>query len=256
MRYTIKLSFDGSKLSGWQKQANADSVQGELSKALSLLCGAAIEVTGAGRTDAGVNAVNYIAHFDAPEPVEDAELLCYKLNAILPKQMAVHAVFPAADDFHSRFSAVSRQYRYFVHRPKDPFIEKFSYRCRRALDVKAMNEAASLLLGEHDFSCFEKTGSDNATSVCTVFEARWDQYLPGHVSLMGYPCHEGDYLVFTIRANRFLRNMVRAVVGTLLEIGLGKKEPSWVGELLAGGTRSDAGQSVPGNALFLSDVEY
>lgn len=256
MRYVIKLSFDGSGFSGWQKQANADSVQGELSKALSLLCGAGTEVTGAGRTDTGVNAVNYVAHFDTETPVGDAEHLRYKLNAILPKEVAVHEIFPASDDFHARFSAVSRQYRYFVHRPKDPFIEKFSYRCRRPLDTKAMNDAAALLLGEHDFSCFEKTGSDNATSVCTVFEARWEEYVPGHAEIMGYPRSEGDYLVFTIRANRFLRNMVRAIVGTLLEIGLGRKEPSWVGELLAGGTRSDAGQSVPGKALFLSEVEY
>lgn len=257
MRYTIKLSFDGSGFNGWQKQNNAASVQGELSKALTILIGAGTDVTGAGRTDTGVNAINYIAHFNTPSdnPI-DAAAVGYKLNAILPKNIVIHEIAPAPKDFHARFSAISREYHYFIHRTKDPFVEKFSYLCRYPLDIDRMNEAASFLLGEHDFRCFEKTGSGNATSICTVFEAVWEPYTPGHVKAMGFPRREDDYIVFRIRANRFLRNMVRATVGTLIDIGRGKKEPSWIKELIAGGTRSDAGESVPGKALFLSRVDY
>jgi tRNA pseudouridine38-40 synthase len=182
--------------------------------------------------------------------------LCYKLNAILPKTITVHEVSEAAEDFHARFDATSREYHYFVHFKKDPFCEKFSYRLRYPLDINKMNEAAKYLYGEHDFSCFEKTGGNNATSICTVTHAEWQTYEPTHIKLMGYPCGEGDYIVFTIRANRFLRNMVRAVVGSLIEVGRGKKEPVWIKQLIEGGTRSDAGSSVPGNALFFSGAEY
>ena len=127
---------------------------------------------------------------------------------------------------------------------------------RYPLDIEAMNNAAQLLLGEHDFSCFEKVGGNNATSVCTITEAHWSTYRPTHVELMGMPCEEGDYIVFRIRANRFLRNMVRAIVGSLIEVGRGKKEASWISELIASGSRSDAGQSVPGKALFFCGAEY
>ena len=139
---------------------------------------------------------------------------------------------------------------------KDPFCEKFSYRLRFPVDMERMNEAAAHLLGTHDFSCFEKTGGNNATSICKVSHARWEPYSPTHVSMMGYPCTDGDYMVFTIKADRFLRNMVRAVVGSLLEVGRGKKEPQWIEELISRGCRSDAGVSVPGKALFFSGAEY
>ena len=127
---------------------------------------------------------------------------------------------------------------------------------RYPLDIKAMNEAARLLLGEHDFSCFEKVGGNNTTSVCTVTEAAWSVYKPTHVEMMGFPYSEGDYIVFRIKANRFLRNMVRAIVGSLIEVGRGKKEPSWIADLIVSGSRSDAGQSVPGKALFFSGAGY
>ena len=127
---------------------------------------------------------------------------------------------------------------------------------RYPLDIKAMNEAATLLLGEHDFSCFEKVGGNNATSICTITEAAWSTYKPTHIELMGMPYKEGDYIVFRICANRFLRNMVRAIVGSLIEVGRGKKDPSWITELIASGSRSAAGQSVPGNALFFTGAEY
>ena len=159
MRHKIRLSYDGSASCGWQIQNNAKTVQGSLESALSTLLGQAISVTGAGRTDTEVNAINYIAHFDIPEKVSmSAEQLCYKLNAILPKEIAVHEVEACGEEFHARFDARSREYCYFIHFRKDPFCEKFSYRMRYPLDIEAMNEAAKHLLGEHDFSCFEKTG--------------------------------------------------------------------------------------------------
>ena len=257
MRYSIRLSYDGSAFCGWQIQNNAVSVQGVLEKALSTLCGQEIQVTGAGRTDTAVNAINYIAHFEIPTGLSlEAEQLCYKLNAMLPREMSVHEICEVSEEFHARFNAQSREYHYFVHFCKDPFCEKFSYRMRYRLDIEAMNKAAQLLLGEHDFSCFEKVGGNNATSICTITEAAWSTYRPTHAELMGSPYTEGDYIVFRIRANRFLRNMVRAIVGSLIEVGRGKKDPSWISELIASGSRSAAGQSVPGNALFFTGAEY
>ena len=257
MRYKIRLSYDGSAFCGWQIQNNARTLQGELEKALSTLLGSPVQVTGAGRTDSDVNAIGYIAHFDVPDEVSvEAAHLCYKLNAMLPREMAVHEVSVASEDFHARFDARMREYHYFIHFRKDPFCEKYSYRMRYPLDIEKMNEAAGHLLGEHDFSCFEKVGGNNATSICTVTEAVWKTYRPMHADMMGFPCEEGDYIVFRIRANRFLRNMVRAVVGSLIEVGRGKKEPSWIAQLIESGNRSDAGSSVPGNALFFTGAEY
>ena len=257
MRYKIRLSYDGSAFCGWQIQNNARTLQGELEKALSTLLGSPVQVTGAGRTDSDVNAIGYIAHFDVPDEVSvEAAHLCYKLNAMLPREMAVHEVSVASEDFHARFDARMREYHYFIHFRKDPFCKKYSYRMRYPLDLDKMNEAAEHLLGEHDFSCFEKVGGNNATSICTVTEAVWKTYRPMHADMMGFPCEEGDYIVFRIRANRFLRNMVRAVVGSLIEVGRGKKEPSWIAQLIESGSRSDAGSSVPGNALFFTGAEY
>lgn len=257
MRYIIRLSYDGSAFCGWQIQNNDETVQGDLEKALRTLTGTEIQVTGAGRTDSDVNAINYIAHFDLPDIVRiDAAQLCYKLNAILSRQITVHEVSATDSDFHARFDACSREYHYFIHFCKDPFCEKFSYRMRYPLDIDAMNEAAAHLLGEHDFSCFEKTGGNNATSICTVTEAGWSTYRPSHAELMGYPYEEGNYIVFRIKANRFLRNMVRAIVGSLIEVGRGKKSPEWIAELIEKGSRSDAGSSVPGKALFFTGALY
>ena len=257
MRYIIRLSYDGSAFCGWQIQNNAVSVQGELEKALRTFLGHEIPVTGAGRTDTGVNAISYIAHIDIPDKVRiETAQLCYKLNAILPRTISVHEVCEASEEFHARFDARSREYHYFIHFCKDPFCEKFSYRMRYPLDIDKMNEAAAYLLGEHDFSCFEKVGGNNATSICTVTDASWSYYKPSHCDLMGYPYTEGDYIVFKVRANRFLRNMVRAIVGSLIEVGRGKKDPAWIAELISRGNRSDAGSSVPGNALFFTGAEY
>ncbi|MBO4743846.1 MAG: tRNA pseudouridine synthase A, partial [Bacteroidales bacterium] len=219
-----------------------------------------VSVTGAGRTDAGVNAIGYVAHFDSSKPIREEEIAC-KLNAILPSSVMIHEVKIAADDFHARFDARLRRYNYFIHRKKDPFVRTYSYLYTYPLDVEAMNQACQCLLGTHDFSCFEKAGGNSKTSICTIFEAGWKPYVPTHVGVMEYPTTPGgadasDYLVFTVSADRFLRNMVRAIVGTLLDIGRGRYPVSHMEEVLASGNRSSAGESVPGHALFLSKVQY
>lgn len=255
MRYTIKLSYDGGNFCGWQVQPSDITVQGEVQRALSTLLRTEISVTGAGRTDTGVNAIGYVAHFDYDGDLPfSARDFCYKLNAILPREIAVHSVGAASDDFHARFGATRRRYHYFIHFSKDPFVEKFSWKCHHGLDLEKMNEACAYLLGTHDFSCFEKTGGNNATSICTISDARWEHYRPTHCEMMGY--EGGDYIVFTVSADRFLRNMVRAIVGSMVEVGRGRKSPEWIGELIQTGTRCDAGESVPGHALFLSRVDY
>lgn len=242
MRYRLTLSYDGSAFCGWQVQPDAPSVQGTLQEKLSMLLGSPTEIVGAGRTDTGVHASYYVAHFDSDAAFEPQQLK-YRLNAVLPKQIAISAIDAVPDSFHARFSAVGRRYRYFIHQEKDPFREAYSWYCRFDLDPDRMNRACELLIGTHDCSCFEKTGSDNPSSVCEIRYARWE-------------AGAGHSLVFTIEANRFLRNMVRAIVGTMVDIGRGVHEPEWILELLDKGTRSDAGQSVPGHALFLSDISY
>lgn len=256
MRYRLVISYNGSAFCGWQVQNNAPSVQESLQKALKALIGEDITVTGAGRTDTDVHAVSYTAHFDTAKDGLEASTLCYKLNAILPGGIAVHDVSLVPDDFHARFGARKRTYRYLLHRRKDPFMEGRSLRCGYPLDVAAMNEAAEMLLGTKDFSCFEKTGGNNKTSVCTVYQAYWEKYVPEHVSLLGYQAEDGDYLVFTVSADRFLRNMVRAIVGTLIEIGRGKHPVQWIEEVISSGNRSSAGESVPGYALYFIGAEY
>jgi len=253
MRYSIKLSYSGAGFHGWQIQPKDCSVQETLETSLSTLLGEEIKVTGAGRTDSGVNAVGYVAHFDCSKELDPAHLR-YKLNAILPRSVTIHSIFSVPEDFHARFHASSREYTYFLHRVKDPFIENYSFFYPFDLNVDAMNKAAKLLKGTHDFSCFEKIGADNKTSICTVTEASWNLYTPTHVSLMGFEA--ADYLYFRISADRFLRNMVRATVGTLIEVGRGKRTPESIIELMNSGDRCEAGESVPGNALFLSKVEY
>ncbi len=306
MRYFLHLSYDGSAFCGWQIQPNAPSVQACLEEVLSRLLNRPVAVTGAGRTDTGVHAVNYVAHFDTDGslPFEASDFI-YKLNAMLPHGVVILSVSPVADDLHARFSATRREYTYFIHRQKDPFVRNYSWLCGYPeLDFDAMNAACQYLLGTHDFSCFEKTGGDNKTSICTVFEARWQPYTPSHIQIMSpaegetprgdsvslrstpapptvscvpselvsggplpLPSSGGgqaprgvspsaDYWYFRIAADRFLRNMVRATVGSLIEVGRGKHDPEWIGELIATGTRGDAGESVPGHALFLNKVSY
>ncbi|MBQ0093180.1 MAG: tRNA pseudouridine(38-40) synthase TruA [Bacteroidales bacterium] len=242
MRYLLKLSYDGAPYCGWQIQPSDPSVQQTVEQALSTILGTKTTVTGAGRTDTGVNASCYYAHFDADAQLDVVQTR-YKLNAILPSSIAIAEVRKVADGFHARFDARRREYTYFLHREKDPFSDKFSFLCTFPLNFEAMNEAASLLLGEHDFKCFEKTGTDNKTSICTVTEAAWYR-------------KDETHWYFKIAADRFLRNMVRAIVGTLLEVGRGKRSVGNIRDLIENGTRCDAGQSVPGNALFLTEINY
>lgn len=261
MRYCVSVSYDGGEFCGWQIQPSAPSVQECLQAALSRLLGCSVSVTGAGRTDTSVNAVNYIAHFDLDGSLPYGQTdFCYKLNAILPHSVVINSIVPVPDDFHSRFGAVRREYTYFIHRCKDPFLRHWSWQCGFPdLDFEAMNKACAYLPGTRDFSCFEKTGGSSKTPVCTVYEAFWAPYTPSHLTVMPSaeaPSADSPYWYFRISANRFLRNMVRAVVGSLIEVGRGKQSPEWIGQLISSGTRSDAGESVPGHALFLSKVLY
>lgn len=261
MRYIISLAYDGSAFSGWQVQPGRLTVQGSVEAALRTLLKEEITLTGAGRTDTGVNAAQYYAHFDTDAPIayEPREFV-YKLNAITPREIVIFDVCEARADFHARFDAVARSYTYFLHTADDPFVARYSWLYKAPLDFTRMNEAAALIPGRRDFSCFEKTGGSNVTSICDVTEAFWAPYTPGLQQVMGeIPGRAGEdgcYWYFRITADRFLRNMVRAVVGSLIEVGRGKQDPAWIGELISTGTRSDAGESVPGHALFLSKIRY
>ena len=255
------MAYNGGAFCGWQIQPGVPTVQGELEAALGTLLHSAVGVIGAGRTDTEVHALHYVAHFDHEGPVDCAQLR-YKLNAILPKGIAIYSISAAPDDFHARFSAVSRSYSYYLHRVKNPFLDDRSYLyAYPEVDFELMNRCAAMLHGRHDFSCFEKSGGDNKTSVCTVFRAGWvqvsDDFASGAVP--------GSCWRFDIEADRFLRNMVRAVVGTLLEVGRGKRSPEDFASLVLPASdnpsdkvsrRSAAGESVPGHALFLVDVKY
>ena len=243
MRLFAQLSYDGSCFCGWQSQPDVPSVQDEMQRALSIVFGEPVTVVGAGRTDTGVNARHFIAHFDvSARPPEESARLLRKMNAILPPAIVTEAFYRVADKAHARFDAVSRTYRYYIHTVKDPFA-RHSCRVWYTPDVGAMNRAAESLLGRHDFSSFEKTGGANKTSLCTLSEARWEAL-------------DSTLFVFTVTADRFLRNMVRAAVGTLLEVGRGRRSPEWVAAVLEARNRSEAGQSVIGEALFLEDIRY
>ena len=242
MRYFVTLSYDGTRFHGWQIQPNGISVQGELEHGLSLLLRTTVQVTGAGRTDAGVHARMMIAHFDFDGDV-DCQQLAYKLNKLLPQDIAVQKIEPVAADLHARFSAISRTYYYYLHTTKDPFQRHYSCELHYPLDFELMNRAAAMLLDYEDFGAFCKSHADVKTTLCHVTEARW-------VQLSDYEWR------FEITANRFLRNMVRAVVGTLIEVGRGRLSLDDFCRVVEGKRRSDAGESMPGNALFLVDIKY
>lgn len=242
MRLFISLAYHGGNYSGWQRQINALSVQQLIEDALSKALGEQITVTGAGRTDAGVSASCLFAHFDTNNEIKEPKMVLYKINAILPSDIIVCQLFKVADNAHARFDALSRSYVYKLHTVKDPFANMSAY-YKFQLDVDKMNEAAVYLLGEKDFSSLEKLGGGNNSSICHVTEARWEQTAPCHYA-------------FHITANRFLRNMVRAAVGTILEVGRGRHKPEWVAEVLDKKDRCSAGQSVPAIGLMLTDVKY
>lgn len=252
MRYFIQLSYDGTGYHGWQVQPNGVSVQEVLQKALSTLLRQPTEVTGAGRTDAGVHASMMVAHFDWPAAHEgeggeetplDCTQLTYKLNRLLPPDVAVQAVRPVSPEMHARFSATRRTYHYYIHTRKDPFLRGYSWQVNVPLDFALMNEAAQVLLEYSDFTSFSKTGTDVKTNICQLTEARWEQLKPGEWR-------------FTVSANRFLRNMVRAIVGTLVEVGRNRMTISQMRHAIEAKDRQRAGESVPGHALYLTNIEY
>lgn len=241
-RYFIYLSYDGTAYHGWQVQPNGISVQEEMQKALSTLLRQDIEIVGAGRTDAGVHARVMVAHFDFGQALDVAQL-AYKLNRILPKDISVSKVMTVAADMHARFSAVKRTYHYYIHLHKDPFHRFYSCELHYELDFGLMNEAAAYLLECSDFAAFCKVHTDVKTTICKVTEARWID-------------DGGGCWHFVISADRFLRNMVRAVVGTLIDVGRHRLTLEQFKAVVEGKNRSNAGESMPGNALFLEDVKY
>ena len=247
-RYIIKLSYDGTRYHGWQIQPNGISVQEVLENALTTIMRTNISITGAGRTDAGVHARMMVAHFDLGNSIDEHDLV-YKLNRFLPNDISVSAVEQVDDDFHARFSAKSRTYHYYLHTEKDAFQRHYSCELRYELDFEKMNDATKLLLGQKDFKCFCKTGADSKTTICNVIEAAWHQ-LPAD------ECTLASRWFFRITADRFLRNMVRAVVGTLIEVGRGRITLAEFKQILDSGSRCDAGESMPANALFLWDIKY
>ena len=243
MRYFITLSYDGTRYHGWQIQPEGVTVQQLLQDALATLLRQHVTVVGAGRTDAGVHARQMVAHIDVDGEINDVDQLTYKLNRFLPYDISIQNVRLVSDDMHARFSAVRRRYRYFIHTEKDPFKKKYSCELHYELDYELMNVAAAQLKTYSDFGAFCKSHSDVKTTVCTVTKAHWVQYEP-------------NAWYFEIEANRFLRNMVRAVVGTLIEIGRHRMSLSQFDQVVREGRRTGAGESMPANALFLECVEY
>lgn len=241
MRYFIHFQYDGTNYHGWQIQPNGNTIQEELQKALSVILRQPIEVVGAGRTDTGVHARHMVAHFDFPA-ISPADL-AYKLNRLLPRDISVLRIEQVADDMHARFSATSRKYHYYISTRKDAFSRHYAWQIHWQLDFDKMNEAAQMLIGEKDFASFCKVGSDVKTTMCNLTHAKWvkDSETNWH---------------FEIAANRFLRNMVRAVVGTLIEVGRGRMTLEQFQAVLSQKSRSAAGESVPANGLFLEQVSY
>lgn len=241
MRYFIQFSYFGKAYHGWQNQPNAITVQEELEKALSTLLRQKVSVVGAGRTDAGVHAKQMFCHLDV-DAIWDIDDMVYRLNAFLPDDIAIQGIFQVADDAHARFDAVERTYEYWLVKEKDPFLFDHAHFIKQPLDVDAMNQAAKILLDYTDFECFSKSNTDVKTFNCDVREAFWKI--------------DEDKWVFTITADRFLRNMVRAVVGTLLDVGMGKMSPEGIHQVVASKDRGEAGASVPAKGLYLTKVSY
>lgn len=240
MRYKIELAYDGTHFGGWQVQNNAVTVQGEINKALSQICNQPIETMGCGRTDAGVHASYFIAHFDGPENIPHD--LAIRLNKMLPSGIGIQKITTVSEDFHARFSAVRREYQYHINRSKNPFNGNFSLWLTAELDLEAMNKCAQAIIGNHGFQAFCKGEIPNENPNCDVNFACWEATKTGYT--------------FKIQANRFLRNMVRALVGTMIEVGQGKISSADFEAIFLGGSRSEAGASAPAQGLHLTDVKY
>lgn len=241
LRYFIEFSYNGKNYFGYQIQPDAISVQEELEKALSTILREEIKTTGAGRTDTGVHAKKIFAHFDTEQPL--SEQLPHQLNSFLPQDISIKRIFPVKNDFHARFDATYRTYEYNISMEKNPFTQESAWQLwRRTLEINKMNEACKILFEYEDFTSFAKLKTDNKTNICKMYKAEWEQ--------------SGSELKFTVSANRFLRNMVRAIVGTMVEIGAGKIKPEELRRVIEDKNRNAAGTSAPGHGLFLVDVGY
>jgi tRNA pseudouridine38-40 synthase len=243
MRFFLILSYKGTAYNGWQIQSNAPSVQEALQQALSTLLRARTEVVGAGRTDTGVHAAHYVAHFDTEDPAPtQGGNFCHRLNALLPDDIAVKEVRQVKAEAHARFSAVRREYKYYVVTEKDPFRRETALRCDAPLDIERMNEAAAIVRGTEDFTSFCKLHGGNRTNLCRIASSGWERQDHG--------------LVYTVSADRFLRNMVRALVGTMLDAGRGKLDAEGFRAVIDARSRGAAGTSAPPQGLFLTAVDY
>jgi tRNA pseudouridine38-40 synthase len=242
VRYFILLKYNGQLYHGWQIQPNAPSVQETLNRALGLILRKPIETTGCGRTDTGVHARKFFAHFDVEEPINDCNYVLQRLDAMRLPGILCEAIYEVHSDLHARFSATSRSYEYHIMRKRDPFLEGYAHHVFGPINLDKMNEVAKQLLGRHDFAAFSKSNTQVLTNMCTVTEAIWMDY--------------GNTAVFHISADRFLRNMVRAIVGTLLDIGQGKLHAKEIDQIMQSKRRSEAGISVPAHGLYLTQIEY
>lgn len=241
-RYFIRFSYDGTNYHGWQIQPNGITVQEKMTIVMQQLFGPDLELTGAGRTDSGVHAEMMYAHFDTEKPIEDTVAMAVKLSYMMPQDIAVYEVLPVFPYAHARFDAVSRTYEYRMFSGKNPFNRFFYTHFNGSLNMVAMNEAASILMEYNDFTSFSKTHTDVKTNDCRIIKAYWEQ--------------RGELLIFTIKADRFLRNMVRAVVGTMLEVGRGKMDIRGFRSVIEAKNRCDAGTSVDARGLFLVEITY
>lgn len=241
MRYFIEFAYNGKNYHGFQTQPNATSVQETLTNALQLLVDKSIQIVGAGRTDSGVHAKQMFAHFDVENAIENS-LLIPKLNSYLPKDIVIYSIFKVKEETHARFDAIARTYEYYIHNYKDAFLDDLSWYCFQPLDINLMNKACQILFEHTDFECFSKVQTEVHTFNCSVSEAKWKKI--------------GNQLIFTIKADRFLRNMVRAIVGTMINIGSGKTSLEEFKEIIESKNRSKAGFSVPAHGLFLVKIDY
>lgn len=242
MRYFIELSYKGTAYCGWQRQPNAPSVQETIERSLTTLLRQPITIVGAGRTDTGVHASFYIAHFECDTNLDLRQDFKYHLNCHLPEDITIHAIRHVADDAHARFDARQREYKYYILTEKNSFNRELTWQYRSDLDIEKMNAAAATMLTHNDFATFSKLGSDNKTTLCKIYVASWER--------------QGNSLTFTIRADRFLRNMVRSIVGTLVDVGRGKLSAEQFQAIMESGDRSQASASAPAQGLFLTDVTY
>lgn len=243
MRYFLEISFNGAAYHGWQVQPNAISIQEVLQERLSVLLRNPIEVVGAGRTDAGVHARQMLLHFDVESEIENVDQIIYRLNSFLPKDIAAFRLVRVPDESHARFDALSREYHYLVSLRKNPFMQGYAWDIRNPyIDVEAMNNAAAKLLNHTSYKCFSRSNTDVKTYECSITKAVW--------------IREGDILRFEVVANRFLRNMVRAMVGTLIEVGKGRCSQDAFETILHSDDRRKAGASAPAHGLYLNRIAY